>query len=276
MAQRKQPSQPQKKAPPAKAPTKSSAASARALSKAGTRPSGASKPQSSRGPAGRPPTRKPGKSIVNQRQTPWGLVAVVAVLVIFAGAIVAYAVTRHKDSTTSNRYRLPELAAAKAIHGVRYKQEPQHVHVTGTVKYNTSPPTGGDHSAIWADNCGTVYTHQLANENAVHMLEHGAVWITYNPKTATASDIATLKADVAGVAYLALTPYAGLKTPVSLQAWGYQLFVQKASDPRVEKFIDALRHNPKTTPELGIDCSDPYWNAKAASASTPGHPYNGG
>ena len=262
MAQRKQPSAPAKKT---------------TAKKAGARPAGTGRPQSSRsGPAGRPPTRKPGKSIVNQRQTPWGLIAVVAVLVLFAGGIVAYAVTRHSNSSTTNRYRLPELAAAKAIKGVIYKQEPQHTHVTGVVKYDTSPPTGGDHSGIWADNCGAVYNHQLANENAVHMLEHGAVWITYNPKTATASDIATLKADVQGVAYLALTPYQGLKTPVSLQAWGYQLFVQKASDPRVEAFIGALRHNKDTTPELGVACSDPYWSAKAASASQPGHPYNGG
>jgi hypothetical protein len=265
MAQRKPPSVPTKKGPAGKA-----------AAGAGTRPGGSNRPQAAgRGPGGRPPTRKPGKSIVNQKQTPWALIATVVVIVLFAGGIVAYAVTRNKSADTSNRYRLPELAAAKAIPGVQYKQEPQHTHVTGTVKYDTSPPTGGNHSQFWANNCGTVYDHQIANENAVHMLEHGAVWITYNPKTATASDIATLKRDVEGVAYLALTPYAGLKTPVSLQAWGYQLFVQKASDPRVQKFIDALRANKNTTPELGVSCSDPYWNAKAAGESRPGHPFNG-
>jgi hypothetical protein len=268
MAQRKQPSAPAKKAP---------------AKKSGARPAASSRPPASSraGSAGRPPTRKPGKSIVNQRQTPWTLIAIVAVLVLFAGGIVAYAVTRHKSSPT-DRYRLPETAAAKQIKGIIYHQEPQHTHVPNQtdknpiVQYDTSPPIGGNHSQYWADNCGTVYNHQLANENAVHMLEHGAVWITYNPKTATASDIATLKTDVQGVAYLALTPYQGLKTPVSLQAWGYQLFVQKASDPRVEQFIGALRHNKDTTPEFGVTCSDPYWNAKAANASRPGHPYNGG
>jgi hypothetical protein len=247
--------------------------------KAGARPAGTSRPPTSRpGSGARPPARKPGKSIVNQRQTPWTLIAIVAVLVLFAGGIVAYAVTRHKDSSTSNRYKLPETAAAKAISGVIYKQQPQHRHVPGTVNYHTepgSPPTGGNHSQFWANNCGTVYDHQIANENAVHMLEHGAVWITYNPQTATKADIATLKTDVEGIPYLALTPYAGLKTPVSLQAWGYQLFVQKASDPRVEKFIEALRINKSTTPELGVTCSDQYWTAKAAAESRPGHPFEG-
>jgi hypothetical protein len=247
-----------------------------AAKKAGPRPAGTSRPPTTRsGPGARPPARKPGKSIVNQRQTPWTLIAIVAVLVLFAGGIVAYAVTRHKDASTSNRYRLPEAAAAKAIPGVAYNEEPQHQHVPGTVKYDTSPPTGGNHSQFWANNCGTVYDHQIANENAVHMLEHGAVWITYNPQTATAADIATLKNDVQGVAYLALSPYAGLKTPISLQAWGYQLFVQKASDKRVEEFIAALRQNPKTTPEVGVSCSDQYWTAKAAQESRPGHPFEG-
>ena len=267
MAQRKQPSAPAKKTP---------------AKKAGARPAGTGRPPTSSRPGsvGRPPARKPGKSIVNQRQTPWTLIAIVAVLVLFAGGIVAYAVTRHKSSPP-DRYRLPETAAAKQIKGIIYHQEPQHSHVPNQsvsspiVKYDTSPPIGGNHSQFWADSCGTVYDHQLANENAVHMLEHGAVWITYNPKTATAADIATLKSDVEGVAYLALTPYQGLETPVSLQAWGYQLFVQKASDPRVEQFIAALRHNKDTTPELGVPCSDTYWNAKAAKASYPGHPFNG-
>ena len=106
----------------------------------------------------------------------------------------------------------------------------------------------------------------------MHMLEHGAVWITYNPKTATAADLTTLKQLVNGQDRMALTPYAGLKTPISLQSWDYQLFVKKASDPRVVQFIAALKDNPKTLPEPGVSCSDPQF---VASKSTPGHPFNG-
>ena len=116
--------------------------------------------------------------------------------------------------------------------------------MTGIVKYDTSPPIGGNHSQYWANCTGTIYDHQIANENAVHMLEHGAVWITYNPKTATAADITQLKSQVDGVDRMALSPYAGLKTPISLQAWDYQLFVNKATDPRIEQFIDAVAVQP--------------------------------
>ena len=37
---------------------------------------------------------------------------------------------------------------------------------------------------MWQD-CG-VYTQQLRNENVVHALEHGTVWITYRPGTSPA------------------------------------------------------------------------------------------
>jgi hypothetical protein len=250
-----------------------------ATKKPGARPGSAPVPK--KAAAGRPPARKPGKSIVNQKQTPWGLIITTVVLVLFAGAVVTYAVTRHNASSASGGmganpaskpYVVPEIAAAKAISGVVYKQEPNHNHVAGTVKYDTSPPIGGNHSQYWADCTGTVYDHQIANENAVHMLEHGAVWVTYNPKTATAADIAQLKTDVAGIDRMALSPYAGLKTPISLQSWNYQLFVDKATDPRIEKFIDTLRYNSKTTPEPGASCSDPSFKA---AQSTPGHPFNG-
>jgi Protein of unknown function (DUF3105) len=248
--------------------------------KPGTRPAG-------RGPAGRPPAKK-GKSIVNQKQTPWGLIIATIAVVAFAAVVVIVVVATHKsggsggaDKTSATKggqtvdkndpYRQPELAAAKQINGVTYRVEGQHDHVDGVIKYDAVPPVGGNHSQIWANCNGVVYDHQLANENAVHMLEHGAVWITYNPATVSKADIAKLSDYVKGQDRTALTPYAGLKSPISLQAWGYQLFVDKASDPRIAQFIATLKYNPKTTPE-NASCTDPYWNAAAAKASTPGHP----
>ena len=55
----------------------------------------------------------------------------------------------------------------------------EHQHVTGPVKYAVLPPVGGPHNATWM-NAG-VYTKPIPSERAVHNLEHGAVWITYNP-----------------------------------------------------------------------------------------------
>jgi hypothetical protein len=254
----------------------------RAATKQSAKPA-TTKPAARTGGA-RPPARKPGKSIVNQKQRPWGLIAATVAVVLFAVAIVVVVVATHKDSTSTkgsgstttggqavdknDPYRQPALPAAMKIKGVTYRVEGEHTHVNGVIKYDSSPPVGGNHSQIWADCTGKVYDHQIANENAVHMLEHGAVWITYNPKTLPANQLATLKKYVQGVDRTALTPYAGLKTPISLQAWGYQLFVNSANDPRIAQFISTLKYNPKTTPE-NASCSDPYFKA---GDSTPGHP----
>jgi len=218
----------------------------------------------------RPPAKKPGKSIVNQKQTPWGLIITTVVVVLFAAAIIVYAVTRHK-STSKEPHARPELADAKSISGVVYKVEPKFNHVNGVLKYDTSPPTGGDHAPVWADCTGTVYPNAIANENAVHSLEHGAVWITYKPGLAKA-EVDQLTKLVSGQDRMLMSPYPGLKTNISLQSWGYQLFVDSASDPRIGQFIDALRFNPKTTPEPSASCSNPTFKT---SPSTPGHPTDG-
>lgn len=218
--------------------------------------------------AGSSGSRPRPKSLVVKRRTPWGLILTCVLVVVFAAAVIGYAVSRPKKVSAADApYVRNEIAAAKAINGVIFKKIIQHTHVTSPVKYTSSPPIGGNHSAVWADCSGTVYAKQIANENAVHPLEHGAVWITYRPRL-DATSIATLSKLVTGVNYMIMTPYAGLKTPISLQAWNYQLFVNSASDPRIAAFIKALRNNPGTTPEYPGNCSNPAFKA---NPSTPGH-----
>lgn len=238
----------------------------------------------STGPAARPQARKntKGRSIVNQKQTPWGLIWSVVAVVLFAAVVVTVVVVTHKstsgNATTtaggqkvdpSDPYRQPELAAAKKIAGVTYRVEGEHTHVQGQVKYDSTPPVGGNHSGFWADCSGTVYDKAIANENAVHSLEHGAVWITYNAKMLPSAQLTELKKYVAGVDRLALSPYPNLKSPISLQSWGYQLAVKNASDARIAQFIATLKYNQKVTPEFGATCSNPGFKA---SPSTFGHP----
>lgn len=237
----------------------------------------------------RPARRKPGRPIIDQRRRPWGLISTAIALVLFAAVVLTYALTRPSTKSPSEAgaasggsmaadpqsrpYIQPQLEETKAITGLSYKQQPNHNHVPGTVSYTTTPPTGGDHSPVWADCTGTVYATPIANENAVHMMEHGAIWITYNPQTVATGDLAQLKSLVQGTDRMALTPYPDLRAPISLQAWNYQLFVDAANDPRVSQFVTALRYNPKSTPEPNATCSNPSFQA---SRSKPGQPYEGG
>jgi hypothetical protein len=129
--------------------------------------------------------------------------------------------------------------SAPSIRGLQTFPETNHKHVTGVVVYDRTPPAGGAHSAVW-QNCG-VYDRPVGNVHAVHSLEHGAVWITYLPSLSNASVQALRAIAVAHYdgtqRYVLLTPYAGLPSPIVASAWGAQLRLHSASDPRLVQFL---------------------------------------
>jgi hypothetical protein len=248
----------------------------------GTRPSAATGKTGNRstGATAHPRARQ-NKSIVNQRQTPWGLIITTIVIVLFAGAVIGVVIATHKNKSSASSSNCAQMTGnnsvsylnknvcAMAIKGVTFHPEANRAHIQGVIHYNTTPPVGGAHSQYWADCTGTVYPNAIANENAVHMLEHGAVWITYNKDKLSPAQVKSLASYVRGVDRMAMSPYPNLKSPISLQAWGYQLFVNSPSDPRIARFIAALKFNPETTPEYGVTCSDPSF---IQHPSTFGHP----
>jgi hypothetical protein len=124
-------------------------------------------------------------------------------------------------------------------------------HVDGPVSYPQTPPVGGAHSSTW-QNCGVYYT-PVHSENAVHSLEHGAMWITYRPGLA-APELATLLKDVSGQPYALVSPYPGLPAPIVASAWGAQLKLSSASDPRLKAFVDAFKSGTQA-PEPGGECT---------------------
>jgi hypothetical protein len=142
-------------------------------------------------------------------------------------------------------------AQTRTIPGVVTFANLDRNHVNGQVTYPQIPPVGGNHAPIWL-NCG-IYTFAVHNENAVHSLEHGAVWITYQPGL-SAADVMRLQNLVRGHGYVILSPYDGLPSPVVASAWGVQLKVNSAADPRLAQFIAKYEQGPQT-PEPGAPCS---------------------
>jgi len=140
------------------------------------------------------------------------------------------------------------------------------------VAYNRYPPVGGPHDGTWANCNGIVYATAVRTENMVHTLEHGAVWITYNPDTISQADLATLTALVQDQPFTTLSPYPGLDSNISLQAWAHQLKVDSASDERVKQFITALRQNRWVYPETGATCQQPSFDTQNPPAFDPTPP----
>jgi hypothetical protein len=224
--------------PPKKKPTRSTSSGAKG---------GASR---SGGKSG----RKPPPPLTVGKPKPWGLIALTLVVVVFAGGVIGYAVYKVNQSSKNTPQALVDKA--KQIQGITVVSYPSGEHDDNPIQYDQSPPFGGKHANAWADCTGTVYPNPIRSENAVHSLEHGSIWITYQPDLAS-DQVDALKKRVDGVTQMLMSPYPGLKSKISLQAWGYQLFVDDANDPRVGEFITDLRLNSVATPEYGASCTNP-------------------
>ncbi|MFE3863075.1 DUF3105 domain-containing protein [Streptomyces goshikiensis] len=127
-------------------------------------------------------------------------------------------------------------------------------HVDTPVKYEMNPPVGGDHHPRWMNCNGDVYRNPVPEVNAVHSLEHGAVWVTYNEKAAK-GDLDKLAETVGKTPYSLMSPVKEQAGAIMLSAWGKQLTVDSATDPRVAQFFTKYVQGPQT-PEPGAACTN--------------------
>lgn len=170
-----------------------------------------------------------------KRRPPW--VWLGAALLIVLAALVLYRA----------------FGGAGRIPGLVSYQDVGRGHANDTVfPQSPRPPAGGLHHDIWL-NCG-IYAEPVETGQAVHSLEHGAVWITYRPDLPR-DQVEALRRRVRGADYLILSPYPGQDSPVVLTAWAVQLDVDGVDDPRIDQFIAQYQQGP-TAPELGAACSN--------------------
>ena len=149
---------------------------------------------------------------------------------------------------------LPALPNESNIEGVQtYPDKSEyHNHVrTLSEPEGDIPPPFGAHFPEW-QNCG-IYDQPVDLGNALHSLEHGAVWLTYSPELSE-SQISDLQALVRGHGYVLMSPYTLQEKPVVLTAWGVQLVIDSLPDDRIAKFIAYYEQGPQN-PEPGAPCS---------------------
>lgn len=134
--------------------------------------------------------------------------------------------------------------------GVEVVEVSSRSHVDGDVVYDTVPGVGGDHADVWI-NCG-FYADEQSEEQAVHSLEHGAVWIAYRPDL-PAVEVEQLRA-LAAQPYTLVTPVEGLDSALVASAWGARVELDAVDAPQLDEFLEFFRQGPQT-PELGAPCS---------------------
>ena len=145
----------------------------------------------------------------------------------------------------------PPPAASIQIAGLQTFENLTSNHVATPVSYPQTPAVGGDHASAWL-NCG-VYSQPVPAENAVHALEHGAVWATYDPAAVSAAEAETLRKALPGT-YTVLSPLEGTASPIMLSAWGAQVGVDSPADERVEQFVSKFWQS-SNAPEPGAACT---------------------
>lgn len=137
--------------------------------------------------------------------------------------------------------------------GVRVFEDLSDDHVEGDVDYPQTPPVGGPHapSPNW-QNCG-FYSQPVPEEQAVHSMEHAAVWITHGPDLAS-EQVDALRQLAARHEYVIVSPFPDLPSPLVASAWGVQLRLDSAADPGLQNFVDRFERGDQA-PEPRGPCS---------------------
>ncbi len=204
-----------------------------------TEPSNAPDQTASRSEASR--QRRSARAIAAERQKKQSMkkfagIAVVAAIVV---AVVGLFLYQRQQASAS----IPEGTQSYNYAGAQHSTDP--------VTYTENPPAGGVHHPTW-QNCG-YYAAPVANEAGVHSLEHGAIWITYQPDLPV-EQVATLRNLAESQSFILVSPLEGIPSPVVASAWGRQIQLESADDPRLDEFVRAFRLSP-LAPEPGASCT---------------------
>ncbi|MFP5298962.1 MAG: DUF3105 domain-containing protein [Actinomycetota bacterium] len=122
-------------------------------------------------------------------------------------------------------------------------------HTTDPVQYETVPGVSGAHSP-GSLPCG-VYNAEVPEPSQVHMLEHGAVGINFQPTLdpETIEQIEDVVRDAGENVFSA--PYEGLPQPISVTSWSRMMKLDEFDRAAVEEYIDIFAGKG---PESGQTC----------------------
>lgn len=156
------------------------------------------------------------------------------------------------DATDDSDEIVPAGDADEGIDGVVAYRIGAADHVAGPVEYPVTPPPGGPHDEMWV-NCG-FHDEPFDDENLVHDLEHGAVWLAYRPDLPDAElDVLRTLAERHKVV---AAPHDGLADgeAVVASAWARQLRLDSVDDARLAAFVEQYA-DASTAPEAGVTCT---------------------
>ena len=181
------------------------------------------------------------------------LIGAAVILLLIAAIVVPRVLSTRR---TASFEQLASGAGCGKVENTSTSGAGKHLREGETTKYDTSPPTHGEHAN--ATMPAAVYDEPLSDQpleaanifKAVHSLEHGAV-IVWHDKLST-DDQRELEREYRNAEKVLIVPYPDLKGDdhVVLTAWGRMVKCEEASTRVVDGFIDLFR-DARTAPEPG-------------------------
>lgn len=108
--------------------------------------------------------------------------------------------------------------------------------------YNSNPPTSGAHAGAAPWGFSEV---ELIDQNAIHNLEHGGIWITY--KDIDEQSLETLrKIARSNPQSVLISPRAANDSPIAIASWGRLLKTDVVDEAQIKEFI---KSNINQSPE---------------------------
>jgi hypothetical protein len=158
---------------------------------------------------------------------------IVATIVVLVAIVIIFRPTSPSDD--------PLLGEAVRI-GPATHVDPSEVPI------GALPQAGGPHAASPLRD--GIYDEPVSEPHAIHALEHGLIWITYQPDLLSADDYARLEAVAEDHSRdVILSPRLQNVDPIVLVSWGRRLIMEDLDTQLVDDFI---RTNTNRSPEPGI------------------------
>lgn len=160
------------------------------------------------------------------------IISVIAIVLVVGAGFLLF---KYSNTSSSD---IPQKGEAISL------QPATHIEIGATHDpYNSNPPTSGPHYAQPAD--WGVYQQALPDEQLVHNLEHGGIWISYKDVDAqTKGELEAIGREYSGA--VIVTPRPNDDAKICLSSWGR---LEKLDSFNRDEIISFIRANKNKSPE---------------------------